>query len=81
MIMISRLIVGALLLVLGRRLYWLFVAGVGFLAGLDSEGARRPRGDSPCSADRRAQECFDVGRVVDKHGAREVFSFRYDGIY
>lgn len=31
--MIIRLAVGALLLVLGRRLFWLFVAAVGFAAG------------------------------------------------
>ena len=29
------LLVGLVLLVYGRRLYWLFVAGVGFLAGLE----------------------------------------------
>ena len=34
MLLIGRLLVGLLLLVLGRRLYWLFVAGVGFLYGL-----------------------------------------------
>jgi len=34
MLLISRLLVGLLLLVLGRRLYWLFVAGIGFLTGL-----------------------------------------------
>jgi hypothetical protein len=34
MLVISRLVVGLLLLVLGRRLYWLFVAGIGFLTGL-----------------------------------------------
>ena len=28
------LVVGALLLTLGKRLFWLFVAGAGFLAGL-----------------------------------------------
>jgi hypothetical protein len=33
-LLISRLVVGVLLLVLGRRLYWLFVAGIGFLTGL-----------------------------------------------
>jgi hypothetical protein len=31
----SRLLVGILLLLLGRRLYWLFVAGVGFVTGLE----------------------------------------------
>jgi hypothetical protein len=31
---LSRLLVGVLLLVFGRRLYWLFVAGIGFVAGL-----------------------------------------------
>ena len=35
MLMIGRLLVGLLLLVLGRRLYWLFVAGIGFLTGLE----------------------------------------------
>jgi hypothetical protein len=35
MLLISRLLVGLLLLVLGRRLYWLFVAGMGFLYGLE----------------------------------------------
>jgi hypothetical protein len=34
MLLIGRALVGLLLLVLGRRLYWLFVAGVGFLYGL-----------------------------------------------
>lgn len=34
MLVIGRVLVGVLLLVLGRRLYWLFVAGVGFLYGL-----------------------------------------------
>ena len=34
MLLIGRVLVGLLLLVLGRRLYWLFVAGVGFLYGL-----------------------------------------------
>jgi len=34
-VLASRLLVGLLLLVFGRRLYWLFVAGVGFLAGLE----------------------------------------------
>ena len=34
MLVISRILVGLLLLVLGRRLYWLFVAGIGFLTGL-----------------------------------------------
>ena len=34
MLLISRLVVGLLLLVLGRRLYWLFVAGIGFVTGL-----------------------------------------------
>ncbi len=31
---LTGIIVGALLLFLGRRLYWLFVAGIGFLSGL-----------------------------------------------
>jgi hypothetical protein len=35
MLLIGRLLVGLLLLVLGRRLYWLFVAGIGFLYGLE----------------------------------------------
>jgi hypothetical protein len=35
MLLIGRLLVGLLLLVLGRRLYWLFVAGLGFLYGLE----------------------------------------------
>ena len=35
MVIVGRLIVGLLLLVLGRRLYWLFVAGIGFLCGLE----------------------------------------------
>jgi hypothetical protein len=35
MLVVSRVLVGLLLLTLGRRLYWLFVAGVGFVAGLD----------------------------------------------
>jgi hypothetical protein len=34
MLLIGRVLVGVLLLVLGRRLYWLFVAGLGFLYGL-----------------------------------------------
>jgi len=34
MLLIGRVLVGLLLLVLERRLYWLFVAGVGFLYGL-----------------------------------------------
>jgi hypothetical protein len=34
MLLIGRILVGVLLLVLGRRLYWLFVAGIGFLYGL-----------------------------------------------
>jgi hypothetical protein len=33
-LLIGRVVVGVLLLVLGRRLYWLFVAGIGFLSGL-----------------------------------------------
>ena len=33
MLLISRLVVGLLLLVLGRRLYWLFVAAIGFVTG------------------------------------------------
>jgi hypothetical protein len=32
---IGRILIGVLLLVLGRRLYWLFVAGVGFVYGLE----------------------------------------------
>jgi hypothetical protein len=35
MLPIGRVFVGLLLLVLGRRLYWLFVAGMGFLYGLE----------------------------------------------
>jgi hypothetical protein len=35
MLLISRLLVGLLLLFLGRRLYWLFVAGIGFVCGLE----------------------------------------------
>jgi len=35
MLLIGRILVGVLLLVLGRRLYWLFVAGVGFVYGLE----------------------------------------------
>jgi hypothetical protein len=35
MLLIGRALVGLLLLVLGRRLYWLFVAGIGFLYGLE----------------------------------------------
>ncbi|HYB41711.1 MAG TPA: hypothetical protein VEL75_08075 [Candidatus Methylomirabilis sp.] len=35
MLAISRLVVGVLLLVLGRRLYWLFVASIGFVCGLE----------------------------------------------
>jgi len=35
MLLLSRVVVGLLLLTLGRRLYWLFVACVGFVAGLD----------------------------------------------
>ena len=34
MLAVGRILVGVLLLVLGRRLYWLFVAGVGFVYGL-----------------------------------------------
>jgi hypothetical protein len=34
-----RLLVGAALLTLGRRLFWLFVAGLGFVAGLRLAGA------------------------------------------
>jgi hypothetical protein len=33
-LLIARIAVGLALLVLGRRLYWLFVAGVGFITGL-----------------------------------------------
>lgn len=35
MLVVGRILVGFLLLVLGRRLYWLFVAAVGFLYGLE----------------------------------------------
>ena len=35
MLVLGRILVGFLLLVLGRRLYWLFVAVVGFLYGLE----------------------------------------------
>src|SRR5215470_17532196 len=35
MLMIGRLLVGLVLLLFGRRLYWLFVAGIGFLTGLE----------------------------------------------
>jgi len=35
MLVLGRMLVGVLLLVLGRRLYWLFVAAVGFLYGLE----------------------------------------------
>lgn len=35
MLVMSRIVVGLLLLFLGRRLYWLFVAVVGFLYGLE----------------------------------------------
>ena len=35
MLVMSRILVGVLLLVLGRRLYWLFVAALGFLYGLE----------------------------------------------
>lgn len=35
MLVWSRLLVGLLLLVFGRRLYWLFVAAVGFLYGIE----------------------------------------------
>jgi hypothetical protein len=34
MLLIARILVGLALLTLGRRLYWLFVAGVGFVTGL-----------------------------------------------
>lgn len=34
-----RLLIGASLLTLGRRLFWLFVAGVGFVVGLRAAGA------------------------------------------
>jgi len=40
-----RLLIGASLLTLGRRLFWLFVAGVGFVVGLRLAGAWL--GDSP----------------------------------
>jgi hypothetical protein len=35
MLVVSRILVGVLLLVLGRRLYWLFVAVIGFVYGLE----------------------------------------------
>ena len=35
MLVMSRILVGLFLLVLGRRLYWLFVAAMGFLYGLE----------------------------------------------
>lgn len=35
MLVMSRILVGLLLLVLGRQLYWLFVAAIGFLYGLE----------------------------------------------
>lgn len=35
LLQMSRILVGLLLLVLGRRLYWLFVAAIGFLYGLE----------------------------------------------
>jgi Domain of unknown function (DUF4203) len=35
MLVLSRILVGVLLLVLGRRLYWLFVALIGFVYGLE----------------------------------------------
>src|SRR5215468_8572452 len=35
MILLGRVVVGLMLLLFGRRLYWLFVAGVGFLTGLE----------------------------------------------
>ncbi len=35
MLLASRILIGILLLLLGRRLYWLFVAAVGFLTGLE----------------------------------------------
>jgi hypothetical protein len=35
LLVLGRILVGVLLLVLGRRLYWLFVAAVGFLYGLE----------------------------------------------
>jgi hypothetical protein len=35
MLVMSRILVGLLLLVVGRRLYWLFVAAIGFLYGLE----------------------------------------------
>jgi hypothetical protein len=36
---VFRLLIGAALLTLGRRLFWLFVAGVGFVIGLRATGA------------------------------------------
>jgi len=44
MLLTSRLLVGLLLLFLGRRLYWLFVAGVGFLCGLAIAPRLLPQG-------------------------------------
>jgi hypothetical protein len=35
LLLMSRILVGLLLLALGRRLYWLFVAALGFLYGLE----------------------------------------------
>ena len=35
MLLILRLLAGIVLLLAGRRLYWLFVAAIGFLAGLE----------------------------------------------
>jgi hypothetical protein len=35
LLVLGRILVGVLLLVLGRRLYWLFVAAAGFLYGLE----------------------------------------------
>src|SRR5262245_35898495 len=35
MVPLVRIVVGLALLLLGRRLYWLFVAGIGFLTGVE----------------------------------------------
>ena len=43
MLVLGRILVGFLLLILGRRLYWLFVAAVGFLYGLELAPRLLPR--------------------------------------
>ena len=43
MLLVARILVGLLLLGFGRRLYWLFVAGVGFVAGLQLAPRLLPR--------------------------------------